>query len=183
MLGGNAANWWQEAGGLYARGSAPEVGAILSFRGSGRIRLGHVAVVSKVVNSREIDVDHSHWASRGVARGVSVIDVSPGNDWTAVRVALRGSASYGSVYATHGFIYDRAPVARVQMASTRDRQPSGRVQEASATDTAGATDEPGAFVGKKHHVRHLRAHVKRRWHRLVARRRSQAEVAEQPRRR
>ena len=130
QLDGNARNWWGEADGLYARGNAPEQGSVLSFRGSRRMRLGHVAVVSKVVGSREIEIDQAHWASRGISRGVSVIDVSPDNDWTAVRVALREDGKYGSTYATNGFIYDRAPGARIQTASATIAP--ARVQNAGA---------------------------------------------------
>ena len=43
----------------------------------------------------------------GVARNVPVVDVSEANDWTAVRVGLGYSGKFGSVYPTHGFIYDR----------------------------------------------------------------------------
>ena len=38
---------------------------------------------------------------------MSVIDVSPDNSWTQVRVSLGGEGKYGSVYPTYGFIYDR----------------------------------------------------------------------------
>jgi len=108
-LKGNAAIWWNAADGRYARGNVPETGSILSFRASGRMRLGHVAVVHDVVTSREIEIDHAHWGGGGVYRSVSVIDVSPDNDWTAVRVALAHGGTYGSIYPTNGFIYDRAP--------------------------------------------------------------------------
>jgi surface antigen len=115
-LKGNARNWWNEADGRYARGNVPEPGSVLSFRASGAIRLGHVAVVHSVVNSREIEIDHAHWARNGVFRGVSVIDVSPTNDWTAVRVAFGRGGEYGSIYPTDGFIYDRAAGAPIQTA-------------------------------------------------------------------
>jgi len=106
-LRGNANLWWDEAAGLYARGNTPEVGAVLAFRANRAMRLGHVAVVSRVVNAREIEIDHAHWASNGVSRNITVIDVSPNNDWTLVRVALGHNGTFGSVYATHGFIYNR----------------------------------------------------------------------------
>jgi len=109
-LKGNANIWWNEAAGRYERGSRPEPGSVLSFAANGRMRLGHVAVVSNVVNAREIEIDHANWSGPrsygGVARGVPVIDVSPDNDWTEVRVSL-GDGAFGSVYRTHGFIYDR----------------------------------------------------------------------------
>lgn len=111
-LSGNAWQWWENADGLYARGNAPEDGAILSFRSNGSMRLGHVAVVSRVINARQIEIDHANWAGPGgrkgaVTRGASVVDVSENNDWTAVRVELGASERFGSIYPTNGFIYDR----------------------------------------------------------------------------
>ncbi|MBV9656105.1 MAG: CHAP domain-containing protein [Acetobacteraceae bacterium] len=104
---GNAFTWWDSAAGVYQRGSAPESGAVLAFRASRTMRLGHVAVVSRVLNGREIEIQHANWGP-GISRDVRVVDVSPANDWTAVRVALaRESDTFGSVYRTHGFIYDR----------------------------------------------------------------------------
>ena len=118
-LPGNAVNWWNNAAGRYARGSEPEIGSVLNFRANGRMRLGHVAVVSEVVNSRVVRIDQSHWNSRGVTRDVSVIDVSPDNDWSAVRVALDRGERYGSIYPTYGFIYPR-PDDGTMVAATSD---------------------------------------------------------------
>ena len=106
-LTGNAANWWSAADGLYERGARPEVGSVLNFRANGRMRLGHVAVVSNVIDGRNVEIDHANWSGRGaIGRNVRVVDVSAGNDWSAVRVAL-SRGDYGSVYPTYGFIYDR----------------------------------------------------------------------------
>lgn len=111
---GNAKDWWYAAAGKYARGHRPEPGSVLDFRGIARMPLGHVAVVSRVVSSREIRIDQANWDGpgsnhRGIARNIAVIDVSRNNDWTAVRVGLgpRYPGQYGSVYPTYGFIYDR----------------------------------------------------------------------------
>jgi surface antigen len=111
-LKGNAANWWDAAAGVYERGSRPEAGSVLNFRATGHMRLGHVAVVTNVVGDREIEIDHANWwgpgaTKGGVSRGIRVQDVSAGNDWTEVRVALGHSGDYGSTYPTYGFIYDR----------------------------------------------------------------------------
>ena len=106
-LSGNAANWWQNAEGVYARGSAPEAGSVLNFRANERMRLGHVAVVTSVIDSRTIQIDQSHWNARGISRDVTVVDVSQNNDWTAVRVGLGHQDTYGSIYPTYGFIYAR----------------------------------------------------------------------------
>jgi surface antigen len=112
VLTGNAATWWDEAEGRYARGSAPEAGSVLNFRANAAMHLGHVAVVKDVLNARQIDIDQANWWGPGgghgvVSRDISVIDVSPHNDWTAVRVALGHSGAFGSVYPTYGFIYQR----------------------------------------------------------------------------
>jgi surface antigen len=121
-LKGNAVNWWDAAAGVYERGSRPEAGSVLNFRSIGSMRLGHVAVVTNVVNSREIEIDHANWTHSGagkggVSRGVHVIDVSDRNDWSRVRVALGRDGDYGSVYPTSGFIYDR-PDRGVMVANT-----------------------------------------------------------------
>ncbi len=106
-ISGNARDWWSNAAGVYARGSRPENGSVLSFQENGRMPLGHVAVVSGIKDTRTIMIDQSHWNSRGVARGVVVEDVSQDNDWTAVRVQLGRGAGFGNIYLTHGFIYPR----------------------------------------------------------------------------
>lgn len=109
QIRGNARDWWSRANGLYARGNLPETGAVLSFRSTRRMPLGHVAVVRSVIDSRTILIDQSHWASSGISRDVRVVDVSADNDWSAVRVALNGhnNSRLGSIYPTHGFIYAR----------------------------------------------------------------------------
>ena len=107
-LAGNAANWWSAAQGVYERGARPEVGSILNFRATSRMHMGHVAVVSNIVNARTVLIDHANWSGRGsVSRDTSVVDVSPGNDWTAVRVSTNRGDEFGSIYPTYGFIYDR----------------------------------------------------------------------------
>ena len=117
-LAGNAWQWWDHADGVYQRGTVPEPGSVLNFRANGRMRLGHVAVVSKVINDREIEVDHANWAGHGIMHDVPVVDVSENNDWTAVRVGLGRGDSFGSVYPTYGFIYDRPDSGRMLTAIT-----------------------------------------------------------------
>jgi hypothetical protein len=111
LVPGNAWQWWDNAEGLYARGDQPEAGSVLNFRANGRMRLGHVAVVTQVVNAREVIVNHANWPSGGGAGGVShdvaVVDVSEANNWSAVRVELGHAGEFGSVYPTYGFIYNR----------------------------------------------------------------------------
>jgi hypothetical protein len=111
LVAGNAWQWWNNAEGLYARGDMPEAGSVLNFRANGRMRLGHVAVVSRVVNAREVIVNHANWPSGGGSGGVShdvaVVDVSEANNWSAVRVELGRGGEFGSIYPTYGFIYNR----------------------------------------------------------------------------
>lgn len=119
-VSGNAHLWWSHAAGVHARGSVPEVGSVLSFKSIKAMPMGHVAVVSRVVSSREIEIDHSNWVHRGVVRGAEVVDVSPRNDWTAVRVSLKpGAAAYGSIYPTNGFIYARPHGSDVETLAER----------------------------------------------------------------
>ena len=107
-LAGNAADWWSAAQGVYERGARPEVGSILNFRATSRMHMGHVAVVSSIINARTVLIDHANWSGHGsVSHDTSVVDVSPGNDWTAVRVAISSGGDFGSIYPTFGFIYDR----------------------------------------------------------------------------
>ena len=111
-LSGNANTWWDNAAGIYQRGARPEPGSVLNFRANGAMRMGHVAVVNQVVDGRTVVIDHANWGGPGAQRGsvsrnISVVDVSPANDWSAVRVALGHSGEYGSIYPTYGFIYNR----------------------------------------------------------------------------
>src|SRR5690348_16058360 len=116
-VAGNAWQWWDNAAGVYARGSVPEAGSVLTFRSNGRMRLGHVAVVSRVINPREIQIDHANWWGGTVTRNIPVVDVSEANDWTAVRVGLGRSGDFGSVYPTYGFIYDRPDTGKMVASS------------------------------------------------------------------
>lgn len=137
-LTGNAHVWWAAAAGLYERGARPEIGSVLTFRPVGRMRLGHVAVVSRLLDSRTIEVDHANWV-HGIQRAAAVIDVSAGNDWTAVRVAHPGTGTFGSVYPTYGFIYDRAAgaIALAGAGVSRDAPPVAEeiAEDAERTET------------------------------------------------
>ena len=139
-LVGNAATWWNKAAGVYQRGSRPEVGSVLNFRAVSRMRLGHVAVVSRVIDARNVEIDHANWASPGgVSRSINVVDVSPQNDWTAVRVALNQGNEFGAVYPTYGFIYDR-PERATQVAGSADSSGPTRTHEADVEVAEAAED-------------------------------------------
>lgn len=114
-LHGDAHTWWAQAQGQYARGDRPRIGAVMSFRPYGAMRLGHVAAVSRIVDSRTVLLRHSNWSPIDGRRGqpednVRAIDVSPANDWSEVRVWY---APLGNLGTTHwpvdGFIYNAKP--------------------------------------------------------------------------
>lgn len=107
QLFGNAATWWSQAVGRYTRGSAPKEGAVMVFKAIHSMRLGHVATVSQVVSDRIVKVTHANWSTRGqVERDVEVVDTSPNNDWSSVRVWFKGVHDLGTrSYPVYGFIY------------------------------------------------------------------------------
>lgn len=122
---GNANTWWSQAAGRYARGHAPRVGAVLAFSATGRMRLGHVAMVSQVVSDHEVLLTHANWSRRGaVERGVRAIDISANGDWSLVKVWYGPTGGLGtSAYPTHGFIYaDHARPGDDQPGDDRDEQ-------------------------------------------------------------
>lgn len=157
VLHGNARDWWHNAAGVYERGMEPKAGSVLNFRATRRMPLGHVAVVRNIVDSRTIVIDQSHWAQAGISHNVSVIDVSPNNDWSAVRVALNGNRNnYGSIYPTYGFIYPRSAgkgatpdsLKQEVMTAWASKMPATQLAQAPATAhpiTAGAQDNAVTF--------------------------------------
>lgn len=111
-LKGNAWTWWDNAAARYERGQTPQVGSALVFKKGPRMSYGHVSVVSKVVDSRNILVDHANWAPSGgsgrgkITRNAAVVDTSPNNDWSSVRVWYGAINDMGQKhYPTYGFIY------------------------------------------------------------------------------
>lgn len=108
---GDAWTWWAQADGRYQRGQKPRVGAVLAFAKSARLPLGHVAVVSRIVDKRVLMVTHANWSRLNGKRGhaeqdVTLFDVSPRGDWSLVKVWYRDTNGLGSsVYPANGFIY------------------------------------------------------------------------------
>jgi surface antigen len=108
---GDAHTWWAQAQGRYERGERPRVGAVLAFKPHGAMRLGHVAAVRKIVDSRTLLVSHANWSTIDGQRGhieenVRVVDASPGNDWSEVQVWYTPNAALGTTrWPVHGFIY------------------------------------------------------------------------------
>lgn len=143
---GDAHTWWSQAVNRYQTGSTPRMGAVLSFKATARMRLGHVAVVSRVLTDRVIQITHANWSAIGGARGkvekdVTVVDVSPGGDWTQVKVWYDPIRDLGtSVYPTHGFIYPDGQALKMAQAS-------GRFALAQDTATLVANSAAGHVVG------------------------------------
>ena len=104
---GNANTWWDQAAGRYPRSKIPAFGSVFVLRGYNTTARGHVAVVTHIDSDRVIRVDQANWLNGGeISRGVPVIDVSPNNDWTEVRVWHIPGGQWGArVYRADGFIH------------------------------------------------------------------------------
>jgi surface antigen len=165
---GDAWTWWSQAAGKYQTGFVPKAGAVLCFRPSGRMRLGHVAVVSQVLTDRVIQISHANWSmidgDRGhVERNVTVVDVSPNGDWSQVKVWNDPSHDLGTtIYPTYGFIYQDAVTAAsakitaasdaaINMAQSAASQVAAAVRPGSApmqmlNQAADSTDRIAALI-------------------------------------
>jgi hypothetical protein len=104
---GNANTWWAQASGRYPRSNLPAVGSVFVMRGYRDTSRGHVAVVSRIESDRVIRVNHANWLNNGeISEDVPVLDVSPGNDWSEVRVwYIPGGHWGGRIYQAEGFIH------------------------------------------------------------------------------
>ena len=108
---GDAWTWWDQAAGRYERGERPRVGAVIVFAKTDRLRLGHVAVVSRIVEKRVLMLTHANWSRQNGERGhaeqdVTLYDVSPRGDWSRVKVWYKDSDGLGGgIYPVQGFIY------------------------------------------------------------------------------
>lgn len=139
---GDARTWWDQASGLYGRGQEPEIGAVLAFRATSSMPLGHVAVVSAIIDSRHVLLDQANWSRPGqIERDALAVDVSAEGDWSAVRVWYAPTEALGTrINPTYGFIYHEQP--GVQIAELDDVQPSTAVLasvQANATQALPAT--------------------------------------------
>jgi hypothetical protein len=104
---GDAHMWWSAAADAgYRETSRPEVGGVIVIRIGDNGDRGHVAYVKRIGNSREIYVDHANWHGRNeVAVDIPIIDVSPNNDWSEVKVFWVDSGQMGArSYSVEGFI-------------------------------------------------------------------------------
>ena len=136
QIRGNGGDWWANAAGRYDRGERPEPGSIMAFRATAGMRLGHVAVVSRVLGPRHVLIDHANWGGTGIRKGtimhnINVVDVSEANDWSEVRVQLAyDTTSFGKVYPTYGFIYNRPDdVPATRFAADTSMQRSMRFEQ------------------------------------------------------
>lgn len=108
---GDAWTWWAQAKGKYQRGSEPKVGAVIVFAKTSRLPLGHVGVISRIVDRRVALITQANWSVIDGERGhaeqdVTLFDVSRDNDWSEVRVWYKGMDGLGSsTYPIYGFIY------------------------------------------------------------------------------
>ena len=139
---GNANTWWSQAEGRYERGHTPKAGSVLAFSPTSRMRVGHVAMVSKVVSDREVLLTHANWSRPGaVETNVRAVDVSDAGDWSMVKVWYGPQGGLGtSAYPTKGFIYSgHAPAG-----DTLDAPAQPSFQMASATRTVTAMQRANA---------------------------------------
>ena len=164
QIRGDAYTWWGQADGRYARGFWPKVGAVMALRPHGNSHLGHVAAVSRIIDDRTILIRHANWSPINGRRGqiednVRVIDVSPANDWSEVRVWYAPiQALGGSVWPVQGFIYQGKPPkiapkidkARLRLAGPAPLLP-GQYDNAPAKPRAvkAAQSPIGDIIGKK----------------------------------
>lgn len=95
----------------------------MAFRPHRKMQLGHVAAVSRVLDSRRVLLDHANWSPidgrRGhVEKDVLAVDVSANNDWSAVRVWYAPLGDVGkTAWPVEGFIYsDNAARPATQLA-------------------------------------------------------------------
>lgn len=109
-LYGDAYTWWNQANPPnYMRSRYPSPNSVLVLSQTNKLRHGHVAVVKRVVTSREIEVTHSNWGNdwktrRMIYDRVRVKDVSANNDWSQVSFWSQEYKNFGFPYAASGFI-------------------------------------------------------------------------------
>ena len=158
---GDAHTWWDQAEGRYKRGFRPKIGAVMAFRPTSTMALGHVAAVSRVIDSRTVLLDHANWSPingrRGqIERDVLAIDVSPANDWSQVRVWYAPLGDLGTTaWSVAGFIYNEresgsplggprvlAAASRLPEVAVMDPKPSKAFTQAFASLAEPATKGP-----------------------------------------
>jgi surface antigen len=150
QLFGDAYTWWQQAIGRYETGFTPKSGAVLCFKPTARMRLGHVAVVSQVLTDRIIQITHANWSpiegSRGqIEKDVTLVDVSPQGDWSEVKVWYDPSRDLGgSTYHTYGFIYQDAQAKIMAASGLSNAENTAIAMAQSAASHMASAVRPGA---------------------------------------
>lgn len=107
QIWGDAVTWWAQAASRYVRSGRPAPGSVLVLRGWNDDTRGHVSMVKEIVSARVMRVDHANWMKGGeISLNVPVMDVSPANDWSQVRVwHIPGGYWGGRTYQVEGFIH------------------------------------------------------------------------------
>lgn len=167
---GDAHTWWSQAAGKYQRGNQPKAGAVMAFKPTGNMQLGHVAAVVEVIDSRTVLLDHANWSPingrRGqVERNVKAVDVSRANDWSSVRVWYHPLQALGkTAWPVHGFIYGDGDLTQAPFQQARQtadpvriavsQKPSRDFLNAfSAVGISAADPAPAAHRSVKHAYR------------------------------
>lgn len=154
QIRGDAWTWWNQAEGRYARGFMPKVGAVMALKPHANSRLGHVAAVSRIVDSRTILIRHSNWSPINGRRGqiednVKVVDVSEAGDWSAVRIWYAPiQALGGSHWPVSGFIYPGKPakaekLTRQPLLPWPDAPKAGKPGKPAKAEKAAKPTKPG----------------------------------------
>lgn len=147
---GDAYTWWQQALGKYETGFTPKSGAVLCFKPTQRMRLGHVAVVSQVLTDRIIQITHANWSpiegSRGkVEKDVTLVDVSPSGDWSQVKVWYDPNRDLGgSTYQTYGFIYQDSKAKVIAASGLSNAENTAIAVAQSAASQMASAVRPGS---------------------------------------
>ena len=147
---GDARTWWNQAVGRYETGFTPRTGAVLCFKPTDRMKLGHVAVVSQVLTDRIVQITHANWSpiegSRGkVEKDVTLVDVSPQGDWSQVKVWYDPNRDLGgSTYATYGFIYQDTKAKVLTATGLSGAENTAIAMAQSAANQVASAVRPGA---------------------------------------
>ena len=130
---GNANTWWGQAAGRYERGHVPVEGAVMAFKATRGMPIGHVAMVSRIVSDREVLLTHANWSRRGgIEYTARAVDVSAAGDWSQVKVWYGPQGGLGmTTYPTNGFIYGNGAPKSDEQFDDEPKLPS--LQMASVT--------------------------------------------------
>ncbi len=109
QIRGDAHTWWRQAD-PEKRFKDPKPGAVMVLSKTRRLSLGHLAVVTDLVNEREINVTHTNWGWDRKTRMMAydymrVKDVSKAGDWSQAVFWNPHGGHFGSPYKVSGFIY------------------------------------------------------------------------------